>query len=479
MDDDADGGTHGPEARDDAGQRDPDDDDPEAPVGGGPIGGGPASPSKPAPAPGPHGPDTPTSAAHFFLPTPEPDNTAAPVVEVDAQGGVHAVYPAYAGGDAYYAYCARGCASAEDVEVVHFETEGSVANAMLALDAQGRPRILLSTFQKVYFGACDQGCTERGSWKYGEILDHKGDRQVSGQAFALDPQGRPRFVMHTYLALFGIGQKPPATFLAQCDAACEAPQSWRIDQIQDQIWQSSSLRFDDNGGAHLATVAVTLGQGGPTSKLSAYLKCDSGCTSAADWHGIGFVETFEQLTAAAPIAPAVSLALTKQGAPRVLVLGKTPENTPNIVYLECDQNCAEDNWRGSTITSHADIGPGIDLALDAQDRPRFVYTLNYNIGLAYCDDADCTHEEALWDGTKVELSGEMDPDDIFLWDNCTVGAWFLHSPSLALTKEGAPRVGYQARDISGGLSQPDPTKPRCEAGTDMTWSRLASLPSYR
>ena len=56
-----------------------------------------------------------------------------------------------------------------------------------------------------------------------------------------------------------------------------------------------------------------------------------------------------------------------------------------------------------------------------------------------------------------------------------VATWTLHSPSIALDAHGEPRVGYQARDISGGLDNPDPTKPDCEAGTDMTWSRLALM----
>jgi hypothetical protein len=73
----------------------------------------------------------------------------------------------------------------------------------------------------------------------------------------------------------------------------------------------------------------------------------------------------------------------------------------------------------------------------------------------------------------------MAPDRIFPYPNCNVGAWFLHSPSLALTRDGRPRVGYQARDISGGWSNPDPTRPGCVAGTDMTFSRLAVMSSVR
>ena len=70
-------------------------------------------------------------------------------------------------------------------------------------------------------------------------------------------------------------------------------------------------------------------------------------------------------------------------------------------------------------------------------------------------------------------------DRIFLEWNCTIGAWFLHSPSIALTSDGKPRVGYQSRDVSGGVSRPDPTKPRCVAGTDMTFSRLGLLDTYQ
>ena len=52
-------------------------------------------------------------------------------------------------------------------------------------------------------------------------------------------------------------------------------------------------------------------------------------------------------------------------------------------------------------------------------------------------------------------------------------AWFLHDPSLALRSDGSAIVAYAARDISGGVSTTDPTKPRCVAGTDMILGRIA------
>jgi hypothetical protein len=425
------------------------------------------------------GPGPGVQAARFFLPTGEPDNTAAPSVEVDAKGGIHTVYPAYAGGNAYYAYCGSNCSAQSDVKVVMFETQGTVANAMLALTADGRPRVLLSTFQKVYFASCDSNCSAQASWTLNEILDHGSDREISGEALALDPEGHPRFLMHTYRAYLGIGQKPPKTFYATCESDCGEAASWTYSEIAEEIWEGTSLRFDATGRAHVATV-VNFNEGERAgTKLSAYLECDGACTSADDWNGIGFVAPYESDIEAVSVRPTVSLALTHTGAPRVAVLGKTDTGGKNIIYFECDSDCSNDHWQGTVVSNHDQIDAGLDLALDAQDHPRFVYTLNYNIGLAYCDQESCAGPDSSWDLTKVELGGEIPPDEIFLWENCTIGAWFLHSPSIALTSDGKPRVGYQARDISGGFSQPDPTKPGCTAGTDMTWSRLAVLSSYK
>ncbi|HET9952998.1 MAG TPA: hypothetical protein VFQ61_00770 [Polyangiaceae bacterium] len=421
----------------------------------------------------------PTEKVRFFLPTGEPDNTAQPAVEVDAKGGLHTVYPAYAGGRAYYAYCGANCSGSDDVQVVQFETDATVPNAMLALDAQGRPRVLLSSFNKVFYATCDAACGDASNWTVSEVLDHDGDREVSGEAFALDSNGNPRFLMHTYRAFLGIGQKAPETFLVSCDEDCHSSESWQSSRIAEEIWESSALRFDGNDVPHVATVVRFATGDNAGEKMSAYLSCKGDCTDADNWNGIGFMKPYENETAAVRMPPMVSMALTKAGKPRVVVLGDNA-GAKNLIYFECDdEDCTADHWQGALVSEHEKIDVGFDLALDQQDRPRLVYTLNYNIGLAYCDGAHCGGPEASWDLTPVELGSEMKPDEIFLWDNCTVAAWFLHSPSVALTRDGKPRVGYQARDISGGVSNPDPTKPRCVAGTDMTWTRMAVMPSYQ
>jgi len=417
----------------------------------------------------------------FWLPTGEPDNTSAPTIEVDASGAMHAVYPAYAGGRAYYAYCDDGCSDTDDIEVVRFETDGTVHNAMIALDGERRPHVLLSTATDVYYATCEGDCTEASAWTTTMILSHAGEREVTGEAFALDASGRPRFLMHTYVAYLGIGQKAPETYWVACDDGCDDPASWSQSRISEQIWQSTQLVIDDEGTAHVATVAQVLPeeQGESTQDVGAYLRCEADCTNGDNWLGTSVAPAFSSMLDAVTIRPAISLALTKDGDPRMLLLSQDENMQRNITYMSCEDDCtALEAWNGVILSEGSDIGDGLDLALDADDHPRFVYTFDYNIGLAHCEEERCETAEAEWNLEKVEAGGEMAPDEIFLWENCDVGAWFLHGPSLALGPDGTPHVGYQARDISGGWDNPDPVHMHdCVAGTDMTWSRVARMPA--
>ena len=412
----------------------------------------------------------------FFLPTTDIRNTSPPRLEVDVKGGIHAVYPAYAGGGAYYAYCAKGCAGSKDVKVIRFDSEGTVLNAMLALDAAGRPRVLLAAGQKIYYATCDSNCGAQEQWQQSLIVQHQGDREVSGEALALDPNGHPRFLMHTYRTFLGVGQGAPETHYVSCESGCEDADNWIDVKIADQIWESSQLRIDSQGSAHVATVAQVEEGELAGKKLVAYVRCDADCDQAESWQGNGLVLAYESMYEAFRMDTAASLALTKDDAPRLLAIGQNSDGERGIYYFECRGDCLTgEAWHGSIISNHPKLGPGIDLALDRADHPRFAFTLDYNIGVYGCDVADCIDEDAKWELTKVEFSSDLPKDDIILWPNCTIAAWFLHNPSLALGPSGEPRVGYQASDVSGGFSQPDPTKPSCTAGKDMTLSRLAVL----
>jgi len=426
---------------------------------------------------------TPAFAEAFFLPTgDEVHNTGDPRLAVDARGGVHLTYPLVAAQGVVYAYCAADCTSAERFESVTFYTEefGSVDTSMVALDPAGRPHLLFTSRYAVMYATCEDPCGVTGTWESRVVFEHDGDWELSGDAFALDQQGRPRFLMHAYQAYLGIGAPEPGTMYFQCEQACTDARNWASSVISEQSWLESTLRFDAHGAAHVATVIPV-----DDVELVAYLTCaaDCGNEEVDNWPGVGLAEAFSDRYIA-EIAPAVSLAVGSDGAVRMAFLGADGEEN-FLGFFECLANCTEPDgstWDGLILLHSSDgseLGDGLALVLDQQDRPRLAYTSSSSILVAYCD-GDCVGRSGPddWALTQGELASDIPADDIFLYHNCTVGLWFLRQPALALQPDGLPVVAYRAEDISAGWTSPDPTKPGCAAGVDMTMTRLAVLDSY-
>lgn len=417
------------------------------------------------------GGSTASNDGAFFLPT---GNVNAPRVIVDAAGAMHVAYPALFGGGAFYAECAAGCADPSDVRVVAFDTgTDTVDNAMLALDAAGHPQLLMVTGEDLFYATCAGDCTQPASWTTANILHHAGERDVTGDAFAVDSHGRPRFVMHAPLAYLGIGQKPWATEWVSCDESCSDASSWTRTKLVDQVWAYGSLKFDAQDRAHLAIVA----NDDNVLNAAAYETCAGDCANSASWTATGFGQAYNSEYEAVTIHPRMEMALTRSGHPRIVSMLKDGDDR-KLAYFACDQaDCGADHaWTGSYVASGATLDEGFALALDGSDHPRLAVTLDYDIGLGSCDDADCTAESATWKLTPVEGGAQIPTDEIFLYPNCSVGAWLLHSPSIAMTPDGHARVTYSARDVSGmGVYTTDPDEPACTAGTDMLLARTAQL----
>lgn len=423
------------------------------------------------------GSDTPPPDAttrHFFLPTPENTNTAAPRVVLDSDGGVHSVYTAYAGGRAFYAYCAPGACDAESVQVVEFELGASIGNASIALTEDGAPRVLLSEFDKVYYASCDEDCTSPEGWSMTPIVDHDNEMQVTGSALALDAEGRPRFLMHSYLAFLGVGQKAPETWYVSCDDACDEASNWTLAKIADEIWENPELAFDGEGRAHAFAAQVVFQDGVPVEKQALYSVCNatSDCAEPGAWQSATVAPLFEDTV----VHPSLAMALTGDGGVHLALLASFDPDDPDarsLVYAECDHDCTGENWKAALISENEAIRNGIDIALE-DGAPRIAFTLDYNIGIYECD-SDCA--DSAWELSEVEFANNLPPDDVFLFPSCSVGAWFLDSPSLAIGATGERRIGYRAYDVSGSTTPPlDPTKPRCTTGVDFTWSRMTLLP---
>lgn len=463
----------------------PEDSDSGSPAESGPGSSSSSAPSSTTSAESPSNPTTgeePALAkAHFFLPTPEVDNTGAPHLQVDKDGGLHAAYPTYVGKGAYYAYCDKDCDEESDVKVVRFETELSVSNALVGITADGKPRVLLSAWDQIYYAQCDEDCTKKTSWDIGSILKHDNVLEITGEAFALDSNAKPHFLLHTYVVPFGVSALTPETYVASCTDACTLNANWTAAKVADEIWEGGTLRFGMDDDAHIFAAAVQFDAGVPKARVPVYAECSDDCVESPEqWHALSLgYPAYEDREKAVSIRPSLSMELTKDGAPRVLaMLEGEAEDERMIAYMACEDGCVEDGaaWSGTVVSNHPDLAAGLDLALDAHDNPRLVYNIGYSIFLAACDTGVCSDAPSEWAISPVEAAADMPPDEIILWPNCNVDAWFLHSPNLVLTQDGNPRVGYQATDLSGGgVPMPDPGQSPCLAGIDLTWTRLTAF----
>ena len=422
-------------------------------------------------------------AQAFFLPTgAEVHNTGDPRMVVDSRGGVHLTYPIVAGSGAVYAYCASACTEPEAFEslTLYAEDEGAVSTALIAVDASDRPHLLISAYDSIIYATCASACGEGQNWEAAVIYVQGDDWELTGDAFALDPQGRPRFLLHAYQAYLGMFAPDPGTMYFACDADCLDPTSWTGSVVSEQTWLEPTLRFDASGVAHVATAIPV-----DDIELVAYLNCaaDCGNEEVDNWPGVGLAEAYSDRYIA-EVSPTVSMAVGNDGSVRLAFLGADGDES-FLGYFECLTDCTADDggsWEGLMLLHSAegsDLGDGISLVLDQQDRPRLAYTGSASILVAYCD-GDCVGRDGPddWSLVVAELASDIPPDDIFLYHNCTVGMWFLRQPALAIQPDGLPVVAYRAEDVSSGFTTPDPTKPACVAGVEMTMTRLAVLGSY-
>jgi len=218
----------------------------------------------------------------FFLGT--SGNGAGPSIAVDGRGGIHVAASAYgpAADDSYpvyYAYCASSCASPTNWAVINLEDTGIYGgNVRLALDSSGHPRMMW-TRAAVFSGAgeyryavCDTRCTRIANWTVTSVAhlnfaDHS-------RYFALDPQGRPRFVYADNDQ--GVGHI--GTFYRYCDAACTNPANFRETMLAPSLLSNISLAFTSRGQLRFAFEYAA-----ETGNALGYFECSASCNIRSNW----------------------------------------------------------------------------------------------------------------------------------------------------------------------------------------------------
>jgi len=425
----------------------------------------------------------PPSSASFFIETmPSIDRpTSHPTVMVDAAGGVHVVFTPESVTQQHptravlYAYCPANCTSAAAFTITALGDDVEYAN--LALTPAGKPRLMArlrlpSGEGHVYqYWACDNNCTSAAQWKAtiigGGYARAVGSGEPFSRFFALDPQGRPRFV---YFDAGGDINDPHwGAFYAFCDTDCGNISNWgEVRLIEDAFASEFALSFGPTGQPRLAF--KTYDSESYTHYL-AYVECQVNCTSAANWSGLWLLET---VSASVTEDPALALRTDSYGRPHLALytgtgLGGTLDpNTLYYLYCAADPCTQGQSWGALNLglpSTHGEAG--VDLVLDGQNRPRIAYhapmAAGFGLYYAWCD-ANCTTSTQGWQSEEVEPSEAVNeelpippaPGCPFPQCNppippCTISTWDTGvRPSLALDAAGNPRVAYDADHEQGG-----------------------------
>jgi hypothetical protein len=438
------------------------------------------------------------AGASFFLPyrlAAGTVTTRLPHLALDDAGGVHTVYAANAAEadgrrPAYYAYCASACDSAARFTLVALGD--GLGDAQLQLDPAGHPRVLLregpdmnNDVRYEYF-ACDADCTDASSWRSVVVATVKGgfypSRTEQTHAFALDAQGRPRFVFtgNGFGADSWVG-----TLLAACDADCLQAGAWHVNALRNDEVKNPVLAIGRDGLPRIVWSRLDVQQE-PYSvqPVLEYLSCDrSDCSGASST--VALAATAQSGSNPQPV---FALRLNANDQPRLALYTGTGIGgslAPNqLHYLGCDSACADDAsaWHALDIglpDGHGD--GGVDLALDAQGRPRIAYRIaapTDELALAVCDSG-CDSSAAGWTQRLLPSTADAErefghparegcPDcvppippcpDAF-WDG---GYW----PSIALDAQGHALIAYELQIQRGGG--------QCSADTWGRFSRLVSV----
>jgi hypothetical protein len=259
-----------------------------------------------------------------------------------------------------------------------------------------------------------------------------------------------------------------------CETNCTVAGQWTKTLLAENEWRNPSLAVGPGGQARLV---VAFQDPNTYEPLVAYLECASGCSDGSQWLGTVLVGT---ATSGANSDNAFVLRLDASGRPRLALYPGTGDGgdlPPNrLYYLTCDSNCASAaNWSANDIglDNYAGEG-GLDLALDAQNRPRLAYRLpapTDELAYAWCN-ANCGTSQSDWHARLVPttalaqqqlpidpMQGCPSPRCIPPIPPCTSAFWDAgYWPSLALDPAGHPRIGFDIKhqQFGGG----------CTSGTD-------------
>ncbi len=438
------------------------------------------------------GPVTPPPPAEskFFV---EPDKKIGSAgLAIDQNGGMHLAYahrvPDNEHPQAVYAYCppAAACANPQSWARLALPTD-RVNEVQLAVTPAGQPRLLIRANSTVYTGlgggkdffyaACDQNCTTAAGWTVTYLLSNHGtssfdvsDIITPQRYFALDPQGRPRFVYQDNNYFY---REPDhlGAYYVFCDTNCTDSGNWYETlitmpaQYDYEVVKYPALAFTGDGRPRMVAYLIPLG-GGDDGIY--YFACDAGdCGDGVNWQRVGLYARGNGTSAS------WDLELDSANRPRFAFYQGENINGgggwEKLHYIWCNENCLNvANWGNAEVGLPMRNGENPDLELDSQGRPQIAYIMQGGGGSGYsrCSGA-CETQQPQWQHRVLDTATSLETDyPVAIPPTCQTGMWDSIAPVLALDPAGQPRLAHDAAYDTNCLVDDNPndnTPPRWQS----------------
>jgi hypothetical protein len=381
-------------------------------------------------------------------------------IQVDAAGGMHLAYDYYESVDAnaptsgVYLYCATACEDGANWSGVMFGEQ--VNEVQLKLTPAAQPRVLFRSRaidedrNDFYYAACDQTCTDPAQWTVTHVTFNRGtapsdfnEDTLPQRYFALDPQGRPRFVYNDAVT------DHLGTFYAFCDSDCAYPANWYETKINKDTGEQGpyryekfaypTLAFTPQGQPRIAADGISL----QDEFYLYYLACDTNCEAATNWSSTPLYDR------GGGAKVSYDIEIDVQGQPRIAFYQEAllDDQGARLFYVWCNVDClAAANWQSIDLGLGRFNGQGPDLVLDAAGQPHLAYAVYDVGGVGYSRcTGTCDTPEALWQHQIVETRDDLRASWPVAYPiNCEAGLWDSLTPSLALDAAGNPRLAYDA-----------------------------------
>jgi hypothetical protein len=357
-----------------------------------------------------------------------------------------------------YLYCAGECQNTANWNGVAL---GEVVNEIqVAVTPNGEPRVLYrqssteGNGNDYYYAECNQNCTDPNQWGLTQVATARGmaplelhDDELPQRYFALDPEGRPRFVYND-----NDSWRDPdhlGTFYAYCDSACTDAANWfetRINKdnnnqgpYRSEDFYYPSLTFSRDGQPHVLVDGTSM----MDESFLFYVSCAGSCGNMDNWISTPLFKR------GSGVNVAYDVELDAQDRPRLAFYegAQLEGKGDRLWYGWCNQACTNTaNWQRYEVGLDWGEGQAPDLELDATGKPRIAYALydQGGLGYGYCDSA-CETIGGQWQHRVVETASDL----ASLWPvayppHCDGGLWNGLTPVLSLDKNGNALIGYDA-----------------------------------